>query len=112
MRPVRQQCQMGAEIFGAGDGNRTRTASLEGWDSTIELHPRRAGTYPLARQYAITQTSTPTGAACGGFRHRPNRRQILLEDRQVDGVGGFPVIHILMDGPNRLEIGRASCRER
>jgi hypothetical protein len=25
---------------GAGDGNRTRTASLEGWDSTIELHPR------------------------------------------------------------------------
>lgn len=26
-------------LFGAGDGNRTRTASLEGWDSTIELHP-------------------------------------------------------------------------
>ena len=25
--------------FGAGDGNRTRTASLEGWNSTIELHP-------------------------------------------------------------------------
>ena len=26
--------------FGAGDGNRTHTTSLEGWDSTIELHPR------------------------------------------------------------------------
>ncbi len=25
---------------GAGDGNRTRTASLEGWNSTIELHPQ------------------------------------------------------------------------
>ena len=25
---------------GAGDGNRTRMASLEGWSSTIELHPR------------------------------------------------------------------------
>ena len=25
--------------YGAGDGNRTRTASLEGWNSTIELHP-------------------------------------------------------------------------
>ena len=25
---------------GAGDGNRTHTTSLEGWDSTIELHPR------------------------------------------------------------------------
>ena len=26
--------------FGAGDGNRTHAASLEGWNSTIELHPR------------------------------------------------------------------------
>src|SRR5689334_17204200 len=25
---------------GAGDGNRTRIASLEGWSSTTELHPR------------------------------------------------------------------------
>ena len=25
---------------GAGEGNRTLTASLEGWNSTIELHPR------------------------------------------------------------------------
>ena len=25
----------------AGDGNRTRTASLEGWGSTIELRPRQ-----------------------------------------------------------------------
>ena len=27
-------------FFGAGDGNRTHTTSLEGWDSTIELHPQ------------------------------------------------------------------------
>ena len=26
-------------ICGAGDGNRTHTTSLEGWDSTTELHP-------------------------------------------------------------------------
>ena len=25
---------------GAGDGNRTHTTSLEGWDSTIELRPQ------------------------------------------------------------------------
>ena len=25
---------------GAGDGNRTHVISLEGWSSTIELHPR------------------------------------------------------------------------
>ena len=29
-------------IFGAGDGNRTHATSLEGWDSTIELHPHIA----------------------------------------------------------------------
>ena len=26
-------------LFGADDGNRTHATSLEGWDSTIELHP-------------------------------------------------------------------------
>jgi hypothetical protein len=31
---------------GAGDGNRTRVASLEDWNSTIELHP-----LPVARVY-------------------------------------------------------------
>ena len=29
-----------AHLDGAGDGNRTRVSSLEGWCSTIELHPR------------------------------------------------------------------------
>ncbi len=28
-----------AKKVGAGDGNRTHATSLEGWDSTIELHP-------------------------------------------------------------------------
>ncbi len=31
---------VGREIGGAGDGDRTRVASLEGWSSTTELHPR------------------------------------------------------------------------
>ena len=30
----------GTKMRGAGDGDRTRMASLEGWGSTIELHPR------------------------------------------------------------------------
>ena len=37
---------------GAGDGNRTRIASLEGWSSTIELHPRAGrftGRLPVAQ---------------------------------------------------------------
>ena len=32
--------QLSYQRIGAGDGNRTHTTSLEGWDSTIELHPR------------------------------------------------------------------------
>src|SRR5690554_4447913 len=28
--------------IGAGDGNRTHVVSLEGWSSTIELHPRNS----------------------------------------------------------------------
>ena len=37
-RPVLYQLSY-TPVLGAGDGNRTRTASLEGWNSTIELHP-------------------------------------------------------------------------
>ena len=29
-------------LNGAGDGNRTHATSLEGWDSTIELHPHKS----------------------------------------------------------------------
>ena len=32
------------KLLGAGDGNRTRVISLEGWGSTIELHPQIIGT--------------------------------------------------------------------
>ena len=32
------------KIVGAGDGDRTRMASLEGWSSTIELHPHLSNT--------------------------------------------------------------------
>ena len=32
--------------IGAGDGNRTHATSLEGWDSTIELHPHGAAFRP------------------------------------------------------------------
>ena len=28
------------KLSGAGEGNRTLTASLEGWNSTVELHPQ------------------------------------------------------------------------
>lgn len=37
--PAPKRCQVRV-ITGAGDGNRTRVISLEGWGSTIELRPR------------------------------------------------------------------------
>ena len=30
-----------SRVFRAGDGNRTHVSSLEGWCSTIELHPHK-----------------------------------------------------------------------
>ena len=44
-RQLLYPAELQAHVFsGAGDGNRTHTTSLEGWDSTIELHPRSFGT--------------------------------------------------------------------
>ena len=43
LRSKHHKRQISHEIclfFGAGDGNRTRVASLEGWSSAIELHPQ------------------------------------------------------------------------
>ena len=41
---------------GAGDGNRTRMTSLEGWDSAIELRPRTTRGYPRRVQWTAKQT--------------------------------------------------------
>ena len=38
-RPMIEMAVIMTAIFGAGDGNRTHVISLEGWSSTIELHP-------------------------------------------------------------------------
>ena len=36
-----EKCSLSELHFdGAGDGNRTHVTSLEGWGSTIELHPQ------------------------------------------------------------------------
>ncbi len=51
------------EIAGAGDGNRTRTASLEGWNSTIELHPRGAIVYQIGAGKQAFHTATGAKAA-------------------------------------------------
>ena len=41
--------------FGAGDGNRTHAASLEGWNSTIEQHPQIHCLYIIAQTFSFVK---------------------------------------------------------
>ena len=43
---------------GAGDGNRTHTTSLEGWGSTIELHPHFNGELYITIKLAVRQADS------------------------------------------------------
>src|SRR5579863_1720158 len=43
--PPARAPDVGGNDLGAGDGNRTRMTSLEGWDSAIELRPRKTRQY-------------------------------------------------------------------
>ena len=42
--------------YGAGDGNRTHAASLEGWNSTIELHPHNVVLWYNNTQHGDSQS--------------------------------------------------------
>ncbi len=55
---------------GAGDGNRTRIASLEGWSSTIELRPRVRRDYPAG---ADPWKRLPGGTCRSGRSAGPGR---------------------------------------
>ena len=50
--------------FGAGDGNRTHAASLEGWNSTIELHPH---TFLINNAYELYQNVISMSTVCKIF---------------------------------------------
>jgi hypothetical protein len=70
---------------GAGDGSRTRAASLEGWSSTIELHPHcrrqptariRAACSPDLASGRGDLNPRPRGRACeGSMSTDPSRRR-------------------------------------
>jgi hypothetical protein len=82
----------GCTDTGAGDGNRTRMTSLEGWSSTIELHPRGGtrrhrhqvayrlpGTY--RRATARTENIIGTVGCPAGSRYRPSGPPSMDENR-------------------------------
>src|SRR4051794_13385738 len=51
----------------AGDGNRTRMTSLEGWSSTIELRPQQPPNHRLTPvAYRLPRHRRDSRAPCGG----------------------------------------------
>ena len=66
---------------GAGEGNRTLVTSLEGWNSTIELHPRKV---PFQSELIYHTTFTPF---CQGlFQIFPRFSHILSDFRLSNPV--------------------------
>ena len=63
----------------AGDGNRTHVSSLEGWCSTIELHPQFAETVKVV--YSIGVTGFEPAASWS-----QSRRSSQAEPHPVNGI--------------------------
>ena len=57
----------------ADDGNRTRMTSLEGWGSTIELHPRdaRFGAPSVAYRLGAAGKKRSPASVCPACPHLP-----------------------------------------
>ncbi len=70
-------CGMGG---GEGDGNRTHVASLEGWSSTIELHPR-----PVQYYAAAPACQFANGAVCEMARRLLRRPALDFIERFSGG---------------------------
>ncbi len=72
-----------ARIFsGAGDGNRTRVISLEGWGSTIELRPHMVGTTGFEPAASCSQSTRATR-----LRHVPTSGVALYGFWRVRATG-------------------------
>src|SRR5712671_4560709 len=61
---------------GAGEGNRTLTTSLEGWSSTIELHPRSAARRTVRKTEGNRVKPHLRREALGGLRTTGGRSRI------------------------------------
>jgi hypothetical protein len=81
-RNARRDGGAGTRCDGAGDGNRTRIASLEGWSSTIELHPLSAGVILEFQDIRIrsSRTRSPRGPPISGL-FAPELHQKTCRDR-------------------------------
>ena len=69
--------------IGAGEGNRTPTASLEGWCSTIELHPRPARAWQGRRADAAHSPIQQLPWSQPTLTLEPSR---ILSDDQIETI--------------------------
>jgi hypothetical protein len=94
-------CGSDLEVLGgAGDGNRTRMTSLEGWGSAIELRPR----YGSRRRLQHTGRSGPPAARrCSAPPPYPP------DSRRADGPPSRAMPRRQALGPDRERVGFA-CR--
>ena len=106
--------------IGAGDGNRTHVASLEGWNSTIELHPQsnQLNEYIMFSEicqglfHAPVRLFYRTGDFCGLMTLHEDLLPIGGKGDAGDGVlvsadnrAGRPIFDLLLNEP--AEISRS-----
>ena len=81
----------------AGDGNRTRMTSLEGWSSTIELRPRltlKASRLGLGHERSLCYDATPAryiwaASANGKYLYAEAGRAGAVDEFQVGSNGSL-----------------------
>src|SRR6185437_16515206 len=85
LSPSRYPCVDAAPIrVGAGEGNRTLVVSLEGFCSTIELHPRPACCRSHQRRWASIYRETSRTKRVATLPLRRGFRRLLLGTRPPD----------------------------
>ena len=78
-RSAKNRPHIGGTVFlSAGDGNRTHVASLEGWNSTIELHPQRGeGKDVRAKRLELIRRAAPDPkSGASAIPPRPQKRRL------------------------------------
>jgi hypothetical protein len=99
-------------MSGAGDGNRTHVASLEGWSSTIELHPRRKPTPTAKTESLLESRSLGTPGSWWGVEDLNLRRlePADLQSAPFDRSGNSPTV--LLRRPSEISVARRAPSSR
>ena len=81
-------------MTGAGDGNRTHVTSLEGWGSTMELHPRNTKKWSW-REELNPQPADYKSAALPIELHQPKKNGAFERNRTTDTGIFSPLLYQL-----------------